>query len=287
MSDITLVEAERADGNKCFRENKFFDACRNYEIAISHCPESEKSLLSLLYCNLSAAQLQIEKTNEATDSANKAIENDSGNAKAHYRLALALKYSLDFKGSYKEMLAAAKLDQNNKFLRNQLDIAKKLFVQSEYRSGLSSDNLVGMAQEPALEKEADKTPIPEFNVEYARTVMVDMANNILPPKAVVLEMLRRMSDINKAMDNIVMVKRPGIIHVVGDTHGQYQDLRHIFDIYGEPSSENPYLFNGDYVDRGSMGTEIVIALFAWKLAIPDSIYMNRGNQYVFFNLNPS
>ena len=90
-----------------------------------------------------------------------------------------------------------------------------------------------------------------------------------------------MKEINMKMDNIVKLERKGIIRVVGDTHGQYQDFRHIFALYGEPSSDNPYLFNGDYVDRGSMGIEIVLALFAWKLAIPDSIYMNRGNQYVF------
>jgi serine/threonine-protein phosphatase 5 len=65
--------------------------------------------------------------------------------------------------------------------------------------------------------------------------------------------------------------------IVGDTHGQYQDVYNIFRTFGYPSSKNPYLFNGDIVDRGSLGIEILISLFAWKLAIPDSIYINRGN----------
>lgn len=31
----------------------------------------------------------------------------------------------------------------------------------------------------------------------------------------------------------------------GDTHGQFFDLLHIWDLNGLPSPENPYLFNGE------------------------------------------
>lgn len=44
----------------------------------------------------------------------------------------------------------------------------------------------------------------------------------------------------------------------GDTHGQFYDLLHVFDKNDVPSAENPYIFNGDYVDRGSFGTEVCI-----------------------------
>ena len=44
-----------------------------------------------------------------------------------------------------------------------------------------------------------------------------------------------------------------------------------------PSFDNPYLFNGDLVDRGDYSVEIVLLLFGFAVADPGSIYINRGN----------
>lgn len=46
---------------------------------------------------------------------------------------------------------------------------------------------------------------------------------------------------------------------------------------GVPSEKNPYLFNGDFVDRGKNSMEILIILFAFLLVYPNDLHLNRGN----------
>jgi len=67
------------------------------------------------------------------------------------------------------------------------------------------------------------------------------------------------------------------ITVCGDTHGQFFDLCNIFKLAGEPSATHHYLFNGDFVDRGSWSTEVCLTLYAYKLLYPNSFWLNRGN----------
>ena len=67
------------------------------------------------------------------------------------------------------------------------------------------------------------------------------------------------------------------ITVCGDIHGQYYDLMNIFKINGSPSEENPYVFNGDFIDRGSFSVEVIITMLAWKVCFPQHFFMSRGN----------
>ncbi|XP_030271757.1 serine/threonine-protein phosphatase with EF-hands 2 isoform X3 [Sparus aurata] len=67
------------------------------------------------------------------------------------------------------------------------------------------------------------------------------------------------------------------ITICGDLHGQLEDLLLIFYKNGMPSLERPYLFNGDFVDRGKDSIEILLILFSFLLVYPSDIYLNRGN----------
>ena len=51
----------------------------------------------------------------------------------------------------------------------------------------------------------------------------------------------------------------------------------IFKINGSPSEENPYVFNGDFIDRGSFSVEVIITMLAWKVCFPQHFFMSRGN----------
>ena len=69
------------------------------------------------------------------------------------------------------------------------------------------------------------------------------------------------------------------VTVVGDTHGQYFDLLHLLSpaVAGYPSPATPFVFNGDFVDRGIYSFETIFALLAMKVASPQSVHLLRGN----------
>lgn len=67
------------------------------------------------------------------------------------------------------------------------------------------------------------------------------------------------------------------ITVCGDTHGQYYDVLNIFEKNGYPDRSNPFLFNGDFVDRGSFSLEVISSFLLWKLHDPSCIHLTRGN----------
>ncbi|XP_035523570.1 serine/threonine-protein phosphatase with EF-hands 2-like [Morone saxatilis] len=67
------------------------------------------------------------------------------------------------------------------------------------------------------------------------------------------------------------------ITICGDLHGHLEDLLLIFYKNGLPSSEKPYVFNGDFVDRGKNSLEILLILFGFLLVYPNDVHLNRGN----------
>ncbi|GIL70676.1 hypothetical protein Vretifemale_1400 [Volvox reticuliferus] len=67
------------------------------------------------------------------------------------------------------------------------------------------------------------------------------------------------------------------ISVFGDTHGHFPDVAYILTQIGYPSPTRILVFNGDYVDRGSWGVELLALLCCLKCAAPKSVYLLRGN----------
>lgn len=66
--------------------------------------------------------------------------------------------------------------------------------------------------------------------------------------------------------------------VFGDIHGQLRDLLILFRAFGSPGDEAPsFVFNGDFVDRGSHSLEVIGLLFAFKIILPEKVWLVRGN----------
>jgi serine/threonine-protein phosphatase PP1 catalytic subunit len=73
---------------------------------------------------------------------------------------------------------------------------------------------------------------------------------------------------------LLRVDAPAVI--CGDIHGQFFDLLRVFEIGGSPAAI-PYVFLGDYVDRGPNSIEAIAYLFSMKVKFPDRVWLLRGN----------
>eukprot|EP00928_Gymnodinium_smaydae_P044339 TRINITY_DN2957_c0_g4_i1.p1 TRINITY_DN2957_c0_g4~~TRINITY_DN2957_c0_g4_i1.p1 ORF type:complete len:1048 (+),score=144.06 TRINITY_DN2957_c0_g4_i1:345-3146(+) len=101
---------------------------------------------------------------------------------------------------------------------------------------------------------------------------------IFSPAAVV-NTLTMASELWGAAPNVLhmSVDPEGRCILVGDTHGQLEDVLWIFFKYGIPSSTNQYIFIGDVVDRGGHALEIILLIAALARDNPKSVYLLRGN----------
>ncbi|KAH7848830.1 hypothetical protein Vadar_008697 [Vaccinium darrowii] len=72
-------------------------------------------------------------------------------------------------------------------------------------------------------------------------------------------------------------KADSSVVVVGDVHGQLHDVIFLLRDAGFPADNRVFVFNGDYVDRGAWGLETFLLLLAWKVSMPNKVYLLRGN----------
>jgi diadenosine tetraphosphatase ApaH/serine/threonine PP2A family protein phosphatase len=78
----------------------------------------------------------------------------------------------------------------------------------------------------------------------------------------------------RSLPQVLTVDSPLVI--VGDIHGNLDDLIRIFQRYRYPPSTH-YLFLGDYIDRGAHSIEVLALLLALVLLHPDHMHLLRGN----------
>ncbi|EOX92964.1 Phosphatase 5.2 isoform 1 [Theobroma cacao] len=116
-------------------------------------------------------------------------------------------------------------------------------------------------------------------LDFVKKMMDDFKNQKCLHKRYAFQIVLQTREMLQSQPSLVDINVPDGSHftVCGDVHGQFYDLINIFELNGLPSEENPYLFNGDFVDRGSFSVEVILTLFAFKCMCPSAIYLARGN----------
>lgn len=112
-----------------------------------------------------------------------------------------------------------------------------------------------------------------------------MRGEVVTERDVTRLLMTLMEELNKEC-NLVLLQSP--IVIVGDIHGQLEDLLEMFKAAGEDIDnngevnlngllKNKYVFLGDYVDRGYFSLDTFLLLVALKIKNRNKITLLRGN----------
>lgn len=136
------------------------------------------------------------------------------------------------------------------------------------------------SEEGSDENPPDHRPLSDWEIEAAWN---ELQNRKIPPYDVCKQIISSVIRLYGKEQNVVFVPQPEAgarIVVVGDLHGHFSDLIHILMEHGEPQPGPggvKYIFNGDFVDRGVWGPEVLLSIYCLKIRCPDGVFLNRGN----------
>jgi serine/threonine-protein phosphatase 5 len=310
MAEDAWSEAEKAkaEGNTHFKGSKYAKALAAYTQAIELSTVSEdpdflskldddqvddtkgpclkNPSIQVYYANRAFCHIKMENYGSAIVDATKAIEAKEDFPKGWYRRGSAYMGLGKVKDAFRDFKQLCKLEPTSKDAREKLKECEKQLTAEKFAKAISSDrtkpisdtvdvsamNVDGSYGGPVYES-GKVTP------EFCKELMEWQKNEKTLAKkyayAIVLDMIKLLKGYGTVED--IEVPDNGELTVCGDVHGQYYDLLNIWEINGAPSETNPYLFNGDFVDRGSFSIEVILILFSWKLCYPRHLNLSRGN----------
>jgi len=284
VEDIELSVRLKDEGNSYLLGHKYALAAEKYSQAIEKFPSA------IYYANRAQALIKLESYGQAIADSNDAIRLDPKYIKAYYRRGSANLALGKLKAAMKDFQAVTKIAPKDHDAKNNLKACEKALLQEAFLKAIESELTDASSavdiDSITIESTYDGPHLSgdSITAEFVRDLIEHFKSQKLLHRKYVLKILGLARDYFKNLSTLLRLSLPilpdgkyGHINVCGDTHGQFYDLCNIFEVGGFPADDNPYLFNGDFVDRGSFSFEVVFTLIAIKLASPQSLFMLRGN----------
>ncbi|KAJ3342271.1 hypothetical protein HDU93_002744 [Gonapodya sp. JEL0774] len=299
VTDTDKMKAEELKdaGNKAFAANHFAKAIDLYSEAIELNPT-----VPAYFTNRAFANIKEEFLGAAIQDAERAIELDARFVKAYYRRASAYLGMGKLKEAIKDLKTVLKLSPKDATASTKLSAAEKELRRIQFEQAISVDETRRSALErlgdidaivvepsydgphleaPNASEEAGGVSTVTITQEFLDGLIQHLVKQGKLHRKYLYQMLRHIRYLLQKGPSVVDVpvpeKEKGVVNLVGDVHGQFYDVVNMVERCGMPGPSNVYLFNGDFVDRGSFSVEVIVLLIALKLAHPDFVHLARGN----------
>ena len=281
-----LAEKFKSEANAAFQAKRYVQAVDGYTKAIETDPGN-----AVYYANRAFAQLRLENYGAAIDDATTAIRLDPTYIKGYYRRGSAYVGLGNFTEGLKDFKRVSKIAPRDPDAKHKLNLCEKAVKKIRFEEAIrcaeetpvieSIDLSTMLVEDSFTGARMDGNNELGYTIthEFVLKMIEDFRAQKLLHKRFAFELVLGVKALLESLPTIVEVTIPDGSHITvcGDVHGQFYDLCHIFELGGYPSEENPFLFNGDFVDRGSFSTEVIFTLFAFKLLSPNSVHLTRGN----------
>ncbi|EXB44791.1 Serine/threonine-protein phosphatase 5 [Morus notabilis] len=282
-SDVSRAEEIKVLANEAFKAHKYAQAIELYTQAIEL-----NSRNAVYWANRSFAHLKLEEYGSAIQDASEAIEVDPKYSKGYYRRGAAHLAMGKFKEALKDFQQVKRLCPNDPDAARKLKECEKVVKKLKFEEAIA----VPVSQRRSIVESIDYRTIdvePQYSgpkiggdvitLDFVKKMTEDFKNQKSLHKRYAYQIVLQTREMLRALPSLVDITVPEGNHftVCGDVHGQFYDLLNIFELNGLPSEENPYLFNGDFVDRGSFSLEVILTLFAFKCMSPSAMHLARGN----------
>jgi len=277
------AEALKAEGNKLFAACKFSQARDKYTEAIELDPKN-----AALFSNRAFCDLKLEEYGSALMDADKAIAVDRGFVKAYYRRGAAHLALGKYRDAIRDFKNVVRMKPSDKDAQAKLKECERAFYAIQFQKAIEEEK-----RKPPSERWGPVVQDMQVDSSYEGphyvSGKIDAAfieslmdwfkqQKRLPKKCIyqiVLDIIPLLRDLPTLVD--IDVPAGNKFTVCGDVHGQFYDVLNLFSLNGLPSETNPYLFNGDFVDRGSFSLEVIVLFFSLKLLYPNHFHLLRGN----------